>query len=197
MLFSTADDVHEILGRLIQELAVDPELGPRLSALDTVVELNCRHPDAKLTLVAKATEAPSVSLGEPVEGQPAAELVLTMDADVAHALWLGQQNVAIGIARGAIQAKGDSRKVIDLLGMSDQIAPRYTSLLRAVGREDLTTIAPASEASSDDAAPTEADGDASEETAAEATDETTAEAEVSGEGGSDASGETTSETASA
>lgn len=195
MLFSTADDVHEILGRLIQELAVDPELGPRLSALDTVVELNCRHPDAKLTLVAKATEAPSVNLGEPAEGQPAAELVLTMDADVAHALWLGQQNVAIGIARGAIQAKGDSRKVIDLLGLSDQIAPRYTSLLRAVGREDLTTIATASEA-----AP-ESGGDAAGETATEAADEATPETEAAvetaPEPGSDAAGDPSNETASA
>jgi hypothetical protein len=195
VLFSTADDVHEILGRLIQELAVDPELGPRLSALDTVVELNCRHPDAKLTLVAKATEAPSVNLGDAAEGQPAAELVLTMDADVAHALWLGRQNVAIGIARGAIQAKGDSRKIIDLLGMSDQIAPRYTSLLRAVGREDLTTVEPVGEAAPEaagDATTPDAASEPADEATTEAGRETTAD-----ETASDAGGEATSETASA
>jgi hypothetical protein len=137
VLFTTADDVHESLGRLLQELAVDPDLGARLTHLDTVVQLKCRHPDATVTLVARSAEPARVALGEPGEDVPEPDVVLTMDADVAHHLWLGHQNVAIGVARGFIQAKGDSRKVLDLLGLTGEIVPRYEQLLRAAGREDL------------------------------------------------------------
>lgn len=143
MLFSTVDDVHGSLGRLLQELTADPELGPRLSLLDTVVQLRLRLPDTKLTLAIRAHEAPSVSLGEQEEGAAAPEVVLTLDANVAHHLWLGHQNVAIGVARGAIQTKGDVRKIVDLLNLSGEIAPRYAQLLRAIGREDL--LAPPAE----------------------------------------------------
>jgi len=144
VLFSTADDVHESLGRLLQELATDPELSSRLTSLDTVLQLRCRHPDATVTLVARSTEAPHVAIGEPDEQLPEPDVVLTMDADVAHRLWLGHQNVAIGIARGFIQAKGDGRKVLDLLALTNDIVPRYQQLLRAAGRDDLLTAAAAS-----------------------------------------------------
>lgn len=137
MLFTTADDVHETLGRLLQELSADAELAPRLSRLDTVVQLRCRLPDTTLTLYVKATDAPTVVLGDLPEGAAGPELVLTLDADVAHALWLGKQNIAIGLARGAIQAKGDTNTIVELLRMTDEIAPRYEQLLRAAGRDDL------------------------------------------------------------
>jgi ubiquinone biosynthesis protein UbiJ len=142
-LFTTADDVHDHLGRLLQELANDPDLGSRLTHLDLVLQLRCRHPDATVTLVARAADAPRVVVGEPGDDVPQPDVTLTMDADVAHHLWLGQQNVAIGIARGLIQAKGDGRKVIDLLGLTNDIVPRYEQLLRAAGREDLLTTAAA------------------------------------------------------
>ncbi len=137
MLFTTADDVHDSLGRLMQELATDQDVGLRLSRLDTVVQLRYRNPDTKVTLVAREGDAPAVHLGEVPQGTPNPELVLTLDADVAHRLWLGRQNVAIGIARGSIQAKGDTRKVIDLLELAPAITPHYEQLLRATGREAL------------------------------------------------------------
>lgn len=137
MLFTTADDVHDSLGRLFRELATDADVGLRLSRLDTVVQLRYRLPDTKVTLVARDGDAPAVHLGETPQGTPNPELILTLDADVGHLLWLGRQNVAIGIARGTIQTKGDTRKVIDLLELSSAIAPHYEQLLRATGREAL------------------------------------------------------------
>lgn len=137
MLFTTADDVHDSLGRLMEELATDQDVGLRLSRLDTVVQLRYRKPDTKVTLIAREGDAPAVHLGDVPQGTPNPELILTLDADVGHLLWLGRQNVAIGIARGTIQAKGDTRKVIELLELSSAIAPHYEQLLRATGREAL------------------------------------------------------------
>jgi hypothetical protein len=137
VLFTTADDVHDSLGRLMEELATDQDVGLRLSRLDTVVQLRYRNPDTKVTLVAREGDAPAVHLGDVPQGTPNPELVLTLDADVGHRLWLGRQNVAIGIARGTIQAKGETRKVIDLLELAPAITPHYEQLLRATGREAL------------------------------------------------------------
>lgn len=137
MLFTTADDVHDSLGRLMEELATDADVGLRLSRLDTVVQLRYRKPDTKVTLIAREGDAPTVHLGDVPQGTPNPELILTLDADVGHLLWLGRQNVAIGIARGTIQAKGDTRKVVELLELSKAIAPHYELLLRATGREAL------------------------------------------------------------
>lgn len=125
MLFTTADDVHDSLGRLMEELATDADVGLRLSRLDTVVQLRYRHPDTKVTLVAREGDAPTVHLGEVPQGTPNPELVVTLDADVGHRLWLGRQNVAIGIARGLVQCKGETRRIVDLLNLAPSIAPHY------------------------------------------------------------------------
>lgn len=164
MLFTTADDVHDSLGRLFQELATDADVGLRLSRLDTVVQLRFRKPDTKVTLVAREGDAPAVHLGDVPQGTQSPELILTLDADVGHLLWLGRQNVAIGIARGLIQCKGETRKTIDLLELAPAIAPHYEQLLRATGREALLDpdAGLAAEAPADEASPAAEPGAESE-----------------------------------
>ncbi len=179
MLFSTADDVHASLGKLLQELAADAEFAQRLMVLDTVLQFRFRNPDTLATLTLRGEGAPSVALGELPDGATAPEIVVTLDADVAHALWRGQHNVAVGLARGTIQAKGETTRIVELLRLTDEIAPRYDQLLRAAGRDDLADaeapaqnaapapepaapVGEAADASSDDA-PAPAEGaDASE-----------------------------------
>lgn len=137
MLFSTADDVHASLGRLLQELAADAEFAQRLMVLDTVLQFRFRNPDTLATLTLRGEGAPTVALGPLPEGAAAPEIVVTLDADVAHALWRGQHNVVVGLARGTIQAKGETTRIVELFRLTDEIAPRYDQLLRAAGREDL------------------------------------------------------------
>lgn len=156
MLFSTADDVHASLGRLLQELAADAEFAPRLMVLDTVLQFRFRNPDTIATLTLRGDDAPAVVVGPLPEGAAAPEIVVTLDADVAHALWRGQHNVAVGLARGTIQAKGETTRIVELLRLTDEIAPRYEQMLRAAGRDDLADAeAPAQTA---EAAPAAADG---------------------------------------
>lgn len=189
MLFTTADDVHDSLGRLMQELATDQDVGLRLSRLDTVVQLRYRKPDTKVTLIAREGDAPAVHLGDVPQGTPNPELILTLDADVGHLLWLGRQNVAVGIARGTIQAKGDTRKVIELLELSSAIAPHYEQLLRATGREALLADDAGQEVAGEEAttaAEPSAEGEVAEgDAAAESTPEGEAPA-TDAEGAADA-----------
>jgi hypothetical protein len=182
VLFTTADDVHDSLGRLFQELATDADVGLRLSRLDTVVQLRYRQPDTKVTLLAREGDAPTVHLGEVPQGTQSPELIVTLDADVGHRLWLGRENVAIAIARGSIQCKGETRRIIELLELAPAIAPHYEQLLRATDREALL----AEDAGLPVAAPADGDapaeGEASEAGAAPADGEAPAEGETAAEG---------------
>lgn len=137
MLFSTADDVHASLGRLLQELAADAEFAQRLMVLDTVLQFRFRNPDTVATLTLRGADAPAVTLGPLPEGAAAPEITVTLDADVAHALWRGRHNVVVGLARGTIQAKGETTRIVELFRLTEEIAPRYEQLLRAAGRDDL------------------------------------------------------------
>lgn len=167
MLFSTADDVHASLGRLLQELAADAEFAPRLMVLDTVLQFRFRNPDTLATLTLRGDDAPSVVLGPLPEGAEAPEIVVTLDVDVAHALWRGQHNVAVGLARGTIQAKGETTRIVELLRLTDEIAPRYDQLLRAAGRDDLADAEAPAQTSEDK--PAEAAPDADVEAGGETT----------------------------
>ena len=132
--FATADEVYENVGKLLQEVAADPELGPEFQKADTVVQYVYRDPDATITMKLRPGQDPQVDLGET---QLDPEVVMAMDADIAHRFFLGQVNVTIALARGEIKAKGPVAKILKLVPLVKPTFPRYRSQLEAAGREDL------------------------------------------------------------
>jgi hypothetical protein len=133
--FKDAEDVYANLGLFMRQLAVDPEMTPALQRADTVFQLRMRSPDAVLTVRTPRDEEPAqVDLGETTL-QP--EVVLQLDADVAHRFWLGQVNVAVALAKGDIRTRGPAAKVLKLVPLVKPGSPRYRQQLEASGREDL------------------------------------------------------------
>lgn len=132
--FKDADEVYAYLGALFRGLVEDEELAPRFQAADTIVRYVYRKPDAQITCKLLADEEARVDLGAS-ELEP--EVVLTMDADVAHRFWLGKVNVTIALARGQIKTKGPVAKVLSLAPLVKAVVPRYRAQLEAAGRADL------------------------------------------------------------
>jgi hypothetical protein len=66
-----------------------------------------------------------------------AQIVLSMDADVAHLLWLGELDVTIALARGQLAAAGPVEKLLAAVAASEPAGPRYRAQLSAEGRDDL------------------------------------------------------------
>ena len=132
--FKDADEVYAYLGALFRGLVEDEELAPRFQAADTIVRYVYRKPDAQITCRLLADEAARVDLGAS-DLEP--EVVLTMDADVAHRFWLGKVNVTIALARGQIKTKGPVAKVLTLAPLVKAVVPRYRAQLEAAGRADL------------------------------------------------------------
>ena len=134
--FNDEEDVYRYLGQLFLDLLADEELSRQFRTANTVVQYRYRKPESQITVKLLEDEEGQVDLG-PTELEP--EVIMTMDADIAHRFWLGKVNVTVALARGQIKAKGPVAKVLKLVPLVKPVFPRYRSQLQQAGREDLAT----------------------------------------------------------
>jgi hypothetical protein len=132
--FKDAQEVYEHLGALFAGLNDDAELAPEFRKADTIVQYVYRKPDSLITIKMLDGQEGQVDFG-PTTLEP--EVVMTMDADVAHRFWLGKVNVTIAMARGQIKTRGPIAKMLTLAPLVKTITPRYRAQLEAAGRGDL------------------------------------------------------------
>lgn len=135
--FKDEDDVYRFIGRLFQELAVDPELGPRLQKANTTVQYVLSDPESQITCSLRPDEEIQVDLGSS-DLDP--EVIMSMAADTAHRFWLGKVNVTVALARGQITAKGPVAKILKLVPLMKPVFPRYEQMLEEAGRKDLLEV---------------------------------------------------------
>jgi hypothetical protein len=136
--FKDEDEVYRFIGRLFQELAVDPELGPRFQNANTTVQYQMTDPASQITCKLRRDEEIQIDLG-PSELEP--EVIMIMEADTAHQFWLGNVNITVALARGEITAKGPVAKILKLVPLVKPVFPRYQGMLREAGRADLIEAA--------------------------------------------------------
>jgi hypothetical protein len=135
--FNDAQDVYDTLGKLFRDIAVDDELGPKFRKANTILQYQCRDPEATITLRLQEDQPGDVDLGE-TEMEP--EVEMSMEADTAHRFFLGRVNVTVALARGEIKASGPVAKILKLVPLTKPIYPRYKAQLEAQGREDLVNV---------------------------------------------------------
>jgi hypothetical protein len=132
--FKDESDVYAFIGKLFEELAVDPELAPKFKRANTTVQYQMADPDAQITVDLRPDRDIRVDLG-PSELEP--EVVMTLAADTAHGFWLGKVNLTAALARGQIKARGPVAKILRLVPLVEPSFPRYEQILRDAGRTDL------------------------------------------------------------
>ncbi len=137
-VFKDEQEVYRYIGGLFEDLAQDEELGPRFRKADTVVQYRYTNPDSQLTVKMKEGEEGQVDCGA-TDLDP--EIVMTMDADVAHRFWLGKVNVTMAMARGQMKAKGPVAKILRMVPLVKPVFPRYREMLERDGRADLVNVA--------------------------------------------------------
>ncbi len=136
--FKDDQEVYAYIGKLFEDLAVDPELAPKFRKADTIVQYQYRNPESQITVRLKEEGEPRVDLG-PTDMDP--EVVMSMEADTAHKFWLGKVNVTVALARGQMKAKGPVAKILKLVPLVKPVFPKYKQQLAAAGREDLVDVA--------------------------------------------------------
>jgi hypothetical protein len=132
--FVDEEDVYRYLGQLFLDLLADEELAPQFRTANTVVQYRYRNPESQITVKLLEDEEGQVDLGA-TQLEP--EVIMTMDADIAHRFWLGKVNVTVALARGQIKAKGPVAKILKLVPLVKPVFPRYKAQLEAAGRSDL------------------------------------------------------------
>jgi putative sterol carrier protein len=135
--FKDDQEVYEYIGKLFEDLSVDPELSPKFRKADTIVQYQYRNPESQITVRMKENEEPKVDLG-PTDMDP--EVIMTMEADTAHKFWLGKVNVTVALARGQMKAKGPVAKILKLVPLAKPAFPRYKAQLEEQGRADLASV---------------------------------------------------------
>jgi putative sterol carrier protein len=135
--FNDDQEVYRYLGRLFLDLLADEELARQFRTANTVVQYRYRKPESQITVKLLEGEDGQVDLGA-TQLEP--EVVMTMDADVAHRFWLGKVNVTVALARGQIKTRGPVAKILKLVPLVKPVFPRYRAQLEAAGRSDLAEI---------------------------------------------------------
>jgi hypothetical protein len=136
--FASEQEVYDTLGKLFLDMLEDDELMADFRSSDTIVQYQLREPAARITVKLKAGEEPRVDLGT-TELEP--EVVMSMDADTAHAFWLGNVNITVALARGQIKAQGPIAKMLKLVPAAKPVFARYRAQLEDQGRQDLIEVA--------------------------------------------------------
>ena len=132
--FADEQEVYRYLGGLFRALLEDEELRAGLLEANTIVEYRYRRPDSEITVKLVEGEQPRIDEG-PSDLEP--ELVLTINADVAHRFWLGRVNPTIALARGQMRASGPIAKLLRLVPVVRPAFPLYRQMLEREGRADL------------------------------------------------------------
>jgi hypothetical protein len=135
-LFSDEQDVYAVLGTMFRHLVVDPELTDQLKAVDTIVQYQFNRPESTITVKMLAAEDCDVQFG-PTTWNP--EVIMAMDADVAHRFFLGRLNPTLAFSRNDIRARGPLAKVLRLIPLVAPLHPRYEAQVKESGREELVS----------------------------------------------------------
>src|SRR3954464_13549806 len=124
----------------MQELVSDPDLIPVFERADTCVRYQLHDPDSAITVDSRHGEPPHVDLGASAS-EP--EVVISMDADVAHDYLLGNLDMTVALApgqvgtpprpaprsRGEMVAEGPVNKILAVLPIFEPLLPRYRALV--------------------------------------------------------------------
>jgi putative sterol carrier protein len=118
--FKDADEVYQYLGGVFHE-ASKTEVGPKMAAADIDLTIYYTDPDSVMTIKMHGDNI-EVLTGEENEE---ADVKLYMTADTGDKYWRGEYNLAVGLAKGQVKAKGPVNKILKLVPLTKPLFPMY------------------------------------------------------------------------
>src|SRR5438105_375711 len=109
--FKDDAEVYKYLGGVFRVANSVEGLGSNLRAADIVLRLDYSNPTSSITVVLKE---PAI---EVIEGDSDLDpdVRMSMSADHGNQFWRGEYNVAVGLAKGQVKAKGPVTKILKLV----------------------------------------------------------------------------------
>lgn len=130
--FKDADEVYQYLGGVFQE-ASKTEVGPKMAAADIDLTIYYTDPESVMTVTMHGDNI-EVFTGEERED---ADVKLFMPADIGDKYWRGEYNLAVGLAKGHVKAKGPVNKILKLVPLTKPLFPMYRE---GVAQKDAATV---------------------------------------------------------
>ena len=126
MAFFTDDaEVDTYIGGVFRAANDHPESGPKLRASGIFLKVYYTDPATEMNVVMR-DPAIEVSLGQ-IEEKP--DITLMMKADTGDKFWRGEYNLAVGLAKGEVKAKGPVNKILKLVPLTKPLFPMYRELV--------------------------------------------------------------------
>jgi putative sterol carrier protein len=131
--FKDSDEVYQYIGGVFRAAAEHPEAGPKLAASNVTMQVYYTDPETSLTIRMKEPKVEVIDGGDDQD----ADVKLWMSADTADKFWRGEYNLAIGLAKGKVKAKGPASKILKLVPATKPLFPMYREL---VADKDAATV---------------------------------------------------------
>ncbi|MGI8751574.1 MAG: SCP2 sterol-binding domain-containing protein [Acidimicrobiales bacterium] len=122
--FAAPDEVDKYIGGIFRQAADDPNVGSKLKAAGIVMRVVYSDPDCEMTV---RFEEPMTVTSD--SGGDDADVTLSMKADIADRFWRGKYNLAVGLAKGEVKAKGPVNKILKLVPLTKPLFPIYRDLV--------------------------------------------------------------------
>lgn len=138
-VFKDSQQFYDTVGEVMTRAALDPYIGSSVARTEIVIQFRYTDPEAQITLDAKDRPTQpdayfDVFFG-PCDLQP--DVVMSMQADLAHEFWQGRINLFSALARGLVIATGAVIPVLRLVPVVGPMFQWYLTLLREQGLADL------------------------------------------------------------
>lgn len=118
--FKDAAELDEYIGGVFRDAGDHPDAGPKLRAADIVMRVIYADPDGEATI---AFRDDYQVIAGPSDLTP--DITLLMRGDTADKFWRGDYNLAIGLAKGQVKAKGPVNKILKLVPLTKPLFPMY------------------------------------------------------------------------
>ncbi|MCU1679984.1 MAG: hypothetical protein JWQ81_723 [Amycolatopsis sp.] len=123
--FDNADEVDKYIGEMFRMAGDHPEVGEKMRAANIVMRVEYSDPECVVTV---GFQDPMVVDSGETELKP--DITLVMRADTADKFWRGDYNLAVGLAKGQVKAKGPVNKILKLVPLTKPLFPVYRDLVK-------------------------------------------------------------------
>jgi len=136
--FKDPKEMLDIQRVFFDQVASDPEIGPKLRASNLIIRFVSHDPQGVVTLDCRGTASEgkhfTTTFGE-TDLRP--DITLTTSADLGHEFWLGRANIVNALFTGKAKAAGDVTLAMKFMPALKPIADIYKQVLASLGRQDL------------------------------------------------------------
>ncbi|WP_431235573.1 hypothetical protein ACQ856_03220 [Mycolicibacterium psychrotolerans] len=118
--FTDQAELDKYIGGVFRDAGEHPESGPKLKGANIVMRVIYTDPDCEMTM---AFRDDYQVIPGPTDVKP--DVTLLMRGDTADQFWRGEYNLAIGLAKGQVKAKGPVNKILKLVPLTKPLFPMY------------------------------------------------------------------------